>query len=238
MNQKDKFWEYFDDEQREYVSLIMDAEGDYYEKSAEYINADISGQGIVLDIGNGGIINYDYENLKQLICADISISKRIEEVYKDVPNITFIETDIMGMDKLQDSMFDTVIVQKVIHHLAEASYRKTRRNTIQALKECLRVLKKSGSLIICESTVKRWFECLEIICYPLMMKCCDLVKFDRVYQYSAKSLRRLIEDELSGIATVDVVKDIGTGEHVLFLGRKIPSWVLPCGVTYYLIRKK
>lgn len=43
MDSKDKFWEYFDDEQREYVRTIMEAEADYYEKSARKINMDISG---------------------------------------------------------------------------------------------------------------------------------------------------------------------------------------------------
>ena len=31
--EKDKFWEYFDDESREYVQTIMDAEQDYYDKA-------------------------------------------------------------------------------------------------------------------------------------------------------------------------------------------------------------
>lgn len=42
MNQaKDKFWEFFDDEHREYASEIMDAEAEYYEKSAILINHDL-----------------------------------------------------------------------------------------------------------------------------------------------------------------------------------------------------
>lgn len=191
----------------------------------------------MLDIGNGGIINYEYSELKKLVCADISVSDKIQQAYKNVPNIEFVETNILDMAIFEDGSFDNVVVQKVIHHLAEDSYKKTRINCMRAMRECIRVLKPGGTLIICESTVSRWFECLEIIFFKLMLKCCDLVKFDRVYQYSPKSLEKLLTKELSDIATLETVSDIGTGQHVLFLGRKFPARLLPCSVTFYLAKK-
>ena len=235
--EKDKFWEYFDDESREYVQTIMDAEGDYYDKAEKFITPLLKDNGCVLDIGNGGILNYEYASLKELVCADISVSKKIEEVYKDVPNVAFIESNIMDMKNVEDSRFDAVIVQKVIHHLAENNYSTTRRNCVRAMRECVRVLKPGGILIVCESTVKRWFECMEIAFFKPMMVCCDLVKFDRVYQYSPKSLEKLLDTELGGNTKLERVEDIGMGDYVLFLGRKFPSWMLPCSVTFYLVRK-
>lgn len=235
---QDKFWEYFDDESRAYVATIMEAEGDYYEKAEKFISPCLKKNGKVLDIGNGGILNYDYEELGELVCADISVSKKVEEVYKDVPNISFIESNILDMKSVEDNRFDSVIVQKVIHHLAEKNYKTTRNNCVVAMKECVRVLKPGGTLIVCESTVKRWFECLEIAFFRIMLKCCDLVKFDRVYQYSPQSLEKLLKTELADVATVERVEDIGNGENVLFLGRKFPAWILPCSVTFYLVRKR
>lgn len=120
----DKFWEYFDDESREYVQTILDAEGDYYDKAGKFITPQLVENGSVLDIGNGGILNYDYSGLKELVCADISVSKKVKEVYKTVPNVSFIESNIMKMDNIQTGRFDAVIVQKVIHHLAESNYKK------------------------------------------------------------------------------------------------------------------
>lgn len=236
--EKDKFWEYFDDESREYVQTIMNAEGDYYDKAEKFISPLLKINGNVLDIGNGGILNYDYSNLKELLCADISVSKKIEEVYKDVPNVSFIESNIMDMNNIADGRFDAVIVQKVIHHLAEKDYKTTRNNCIQAMKECIRVLKPGGVLIVCESTVKRWFELLEIAFFKLMLFCCDLIKFDRVFQYSPKSLEHLLTTELVGEAEMERMDNIGTGDYMLFLGRKVPSRLLPCSVTFYLIRKR
>ncbi len=235
---KDKFWEYFDDKSREYVKTIMDAEGDYYDKAEKFITPLLVPGGRVLDIGNGGILNYDYSQLKELLCADISVSKKIEEVYKKVPNVSFIESNIMDMKNIEDGRFDAVIVQKVIHHLAEKDYKTTRKNCVRAMRECVRVLKWGGCLIVCESTVKRWFECLEIAFFKPMLACCDLVKFDRVFQYSPFSLQKILSEELGDAARLERVDDIGTGEHVLFLGRKFPSWALPCSVTFYLVRKK
>ncbi len=236
--EKDKFWEYFDDESREYVRTIMEAEGDYYEKAEKFINPLLKVNGSVLDIGNGGIINYDYLCLKELVCADISVSPKIEELYKDSPNVSFIKSNIMDMKNVDNERFDAVIVQKVIHHLAEKDYKTTKANCVKAMNECVRVLKPGGVLIVCESTVRRWFECLEILLFKPMLFCCDLVKFDRVFQYSPNSLKRLLENDIDKNAYLEWCEDIGTGKHVLFLGRKFPAWILPCGVTFYLIKKK
>lgn len=142
--EKDKFWEYFDDESREYVQTIMDAEKDYYDKAEKFITPILKENDSVLDIGNGGIINYDYSFLKELICADLSVSNKIKEVYKNVPNISFIESNIMDMSNINSERFNAVIIQKVIHHLAEVDYKTTKRNCIKAIHECLRVLHRGG----------------------------------------------------------------------------------------------
>ena len=220
--EKDKFWEYFDDESRAYVETIMDAEADYYEKAEKFITPFMIPGGSVLYIGNGGILNYDYSQLKELLCADISISKKIEEVYKSVPNVSFIESNIMDMDNVADERFDAVIVQKVIHHLAEDNYKKTKENCVKAMRECIRVLKPGGCLIVCESTVKRWFECLEIAFFKPMLACCDLIKFDRVFQYSRASLQKLLKDKLSDVAHIEQVENIGGGGIRTFPRKEIP----------------
>ena len=64
------------------------------------------------------------------------------------------------------------------------------------------------------------------------------MKFDKVYQYSPKSLERLIRSALKGRAKIERMQDIGVGKYVLFLGRKLPAKILPCSVTYYLIKKE
>lgn len=234
----DRFWEYFDEDSREYVQTIMDIEGDYYERAEAFITPYLINGGSVLDIGNGGILNYDYSHLNELVCADITVSKKIEAIYKGVANVSFIESNIMDMKNIDDERFDAVIIQKVIHHLAERDYATTRENCVRAMRESIRVLKKGGCLIMCESTVKRWFECLEIAFFKPMLCCCDLIRFDRVFQYSTESLEKLLATELKEVADIEKVTDIGLGKHVLFLGRKFPSWLLPCSVTFYLIRKK
>ena len=54
---KDKFWEYFDDESREYVQTIIDTEGDYYDIAEKFITPLLKKDENVLDIGNSGILN-------------------------------------------------------------------------------------------------------------------------------------------------------------------------------------
>lgn len=236
--EKDKFWEFFDDETRPYAETILAAEGDYYEKAYKYISPCLRKGDRVLDIGNGGIINYDYSQLEELICADLSLSPKIVNAYKKVPNIRFIEGNILDMSGLEENSFDAVIVQKVIHHLAEKDYPTTRRNCQTAVKECIRILKPGGALVICESTVTAWFEKLEKLFFGLMFAILDLINFDRVFQYSPSSLESVIRESLGDKGAIEEVKPIGTGDYVLFIGRKTPAWILPCGVTFYLVRKR
>ena len=234
---KDKFWQYFDDDAKDYLSTIMEAEGDFYRKSAEYVNADIPKDSDVLDIGNGGVINYDISGINHLTCADIYIVPRVANAYKSVSKITFVESDITDMNNVNDNSFDAVIVQNVIHHLAEDTYRLTYQKTVKALTECVRVLKPGGVLLICESTAKPWFERMERLFYRLMMQIIDIVKFDHVYQYSAKSLCRMLDKHLKDAACIETTENIGQGKYTVFLGRKVPSWLLPLTVTYLKVRK-
>lgn len=238
--EQDRFWQYFDDESREYAKTMMDAEADYYENARALITPYMAEGASVLDIGNGGILNYDFSMVRELVCADISLSDRIVAAYKDAPNVRFVKSDILGMGNMESGHFDVVIVQKVIHHLAEKDYKTTRANCVRALNECVRVLRPGGRLLVLESTVRRWFERLEIAFFKPMMAACDLLKFDRVFQYSPGSLAEIISEEVENVEPLigGAMQDIGMGRHVVFLGRKCPAWLLPCGVTFYSVEKR
>lgn len=235
---KDRFWEHFDDKSKNYVDTVMDAERDFYEKSARFINDDLISGGTALDIGNGGIINYDSGRLAHLDCADIYSAPDAAAAYRDSAHIDFISADITDMRGIEDASYDAVIVQNVIHHLALGRYGDTYRNCVRAMNECVRVLKRGGKLIVCESTAKDWFEVLERLFYLPMVKCCDLIGFDRVYQYSRRSLRAILSNRIAFKTRIVREEDIGQGEYVLFLGRKIRSDVLPLSVAYFVVEKE
>ncbi|MCJ7805538.1 class I SAM-dependent methyltransferase [Patescibacteria group bacterium] len=114
-------------------------------------------KGNVLDVGSGGIINYDIRNARKLVLSDIAVetlkNPQIIENGKlhTIKNnkISFVEASALSLPFKKNS-FDTVIMVTTAHHLSENSLSKTKRNILNAFSEINKVLKKDGIFIIHE----------------------------------------------------------------------------------------
>lgn len=189
---------YWDRIAEEYADEIMAIQPTFYRNCGKLINSHLRRGYVVADIGNGGVINYNFSELERLDCIDLTTSNKAIEKFKNNENIRFVQGNVFHLDEVEDATYDRVIMQCVIHHLAGENYNKTESNTIRAINECIRVLKPGGQLLILESTVKPWFEKLERVFYPQMQLFFKLIKFDTVYQYSAWSLLKLIRENVGG----------------------------------------
>lgn len=234
MSKNNRSVNYFDKNADNYAERITAIQPIFYENTAAFINSSTQDSQYVLDIGNGGLINYKFSHFKKLVCGDLYISKRAEKKYEFSKNIEFVQADITNLSNFSDSSFDTVIVQAVIHHLAESTLSKTHKNVEKALHECMRVLKSDGRLLIVESTVTNWFEFIERLTYPIMQAFFKLCNFDSVYQYSRKSLIRKVE--AMGLSIIEH-SPIDIGPRIWIMGKSLPSWLTPCGATWIVIKK-
>lgn len=223
---------YFDEHKESYAEEITAIQPLFYENTANLINPVLIGSKKVLDIGNGGVINYNFKDIEKLICADLVVSQQAVSKYAAFKNIDFIEADVLNLQSFTNDVFDVVIIQALIHHLAGYTLKKTHINVEKAVSECMRVLKPEGKLLIVESTVNRPFEFVERLTYPLMQIFFRICKFDKVYQYSEKSLlKRLSKWPIEEHCSIEV------GPYIWIMGKKIPTFLTPCGASWFKIVK-
>lgn len=227
---------YFDSHSEDYAEQIMATQPVFYENSGRLLNAQLPAGGAVLDIGNGGVINYNYSRLARLDCGDLVVSQQAIEKYREIPNIRFFQADVLDLANIPSNCYDAVVVQCVIHHLAGASFSDSCSRVNAAVAECLRVLKPGGKVLVMESTVTGWFERVERFLYPLMQAFFLLCRFGRVYQFSPKSLERLLS-QAAGAQLLSSEK-VDIGPHIWIMGKRIPTKITPCGVTFFVLEKE
>ncbi len=226
---------YFEKFIDEYADEIISIQPEFYKNAARFINKELEPGSLVIDIGNGGVINYNYKNLKELICLDLKISEKAVQKYKKVENIKFCEGNVLDLKEITNSSVDTVILQTVIHHLAGKTFKNTQKNVTRGIEECMRILKPGGKLLIVESVVFPWFEMVERMLYSFMQLFFKIIHFDTVYQYSYRSLLKKIKVmnlcvEESSMVEVD--------KYIWLCRKKIPSKITPCRACWIMIRKE
>jgi ubiquinone/menaquinone biosynthesis C-methylase UbiE len=95
---------------------------------------------IVLDVGSGtGVVaRYLKDNVKHIICIDISSSMLSQGKWNDISLIKWDISDRLFVDNL----FDKIVARMVFHHIIN--------DLDRALVRCHDLLKKNGKLIIAE----------------------------------------------------------------------------------------
>lgn len=229
---------YFESFVDEYADEIVAIQPEFYKNAGKLLNnalSNVKEGGKVLDIGNGGVINYDFSRIGELVCADLSVSGKAVEKYAKYDNVRFCEGNMLNLEQFGDNMFDAVIVQTVIHHLAGKSFKQTEINVARGIEECMRVLKPGGRLLIVESTVVPWFEMIERVLYPFMQLFFKIIHFDTVYQYSASSLlKKVLGMELNVLEHCNIETD----KYIWLCRKKILTKITPCGAYWILIEKE
>lgn len=227
--------EYWDKIADEYAEEIMSIQPTFFHNSGKLINNELKEHFIVADIGNGGVINYKFEDLKKLDCIDLTVPESAVKKYEMWKNVEFKSGNILHLTDIGDATYDRVIVQCVIHHLAGKDYITTKENVIKAVDECMRILKPDGKLLIVESVVELWFEKIERMFYKLLQLFFKLIKFDTVYQFSAASLLALIR---SLNLKEESTQMIEIGKYMWLLKHKVPNKLTPCRAVWICITKE
>jgi ubiquinone/menaquinone biosynthesis C-methylase UbiE len=106
----------FFDEYSNYAEYVMENQGDVYRNTKKLLDKFLVGVKSVLDVGNGGVINYTFENLERLDCLDISISESTKTKYGHQENVQFIMGDALHLP-FDNDQYDVAILQYVLHHL-------------------------------------------------------------------------------------------------------------------------
>ncbi|MEK6920715.1 MAG: class I SAM-dependent methyltransferase [Nanoarchaeota archaeon] len=199
-----------------------------YREAAERINKHIKGN--VLDIGSGGILNYDTKKAKNVFLVDITTANK-ERAGK---NIIFMNSDMRNLG-IRDEKIDIVIMQHLLHHLADNTLQKTLRNLEEGFKETQRVVKKEGKIMIVEGCVPLTFDYLQRALFPLNKRLYKwLFSFPMVLQYSKEKIVRELKKAGFEIESVEVIKD---GDILPIFGLNLPRKYIPLK-HYCIIAKK
>lgn len=217
----DKNAKFFLDEYQNYRAKIESI--DTYASISLALSMRIEGIRRLLDIGNGGVFDYDTTRVVEIIGLDLFLDSLPSDIHLP-ENVSMVQGDALDIPRtLQD--FDGVVMVMLIHHLVGKTVRDCVANIQQLLSEAHRVLRPGGRLIIIESCVPSWFFLLEKIAFtPATWVIEKTIKHPSVLQYPSRLLLEMIEQA----GFVEVRKeDIPKEKHVLQFGVKVPSWATP-----------
>lgn len=198
------------------------AELDTYRTIREAIDAEVDGVGRLLDIGNGGVFDYDTDRVREIVAVDLFLDEAIPE---GAPaNVTFRRGDALDLDE-PDGAYDAVLVALVLHHLVGERPGQLVPNLRRAIAEAHRVLKPGGRLIVVESCVPRWFHGVETAMFvPLtVLARTPLLDHPATMQLPARRIGALMAERFTPVAG----RELPVGRWILQFGRRWPTALTP-----------
>lgn len=183
----------------------------------------------LLDIGNGGVINYDASKIKSIVALDLFLDENQTPEY---PNVKFKKGSALEVP-FENNRFNMVLMQNLLHHIIGKNVKESKKLLSQILMESYRVLKPAGKLLIIESTVPAWFFLIEKMVFSLF---CHLNPFRHppILQYTQDYIKKAAEAK--GFSLLEYV-NIPKGKYVIQFGLKFPSVLTPIRIVKLLLSK-
>lgn len=222
---------YFLTELDTYSSNIYQMVGYRYMYTA--VSQKLEGVKKLLDIGNGGVFDYDISIPQHITAVDLFLDQLNADYIKQ-EHITLLKGDALNLPFTEPS-FDGCVMVMLLHHLIGHSVEDNYKNLYKSLQEAYRILLPGGKLIIMESCVPSWFCTFEKKVFKLASLVIEkTLKHPPTFQFTEANISDCI---------YDVFKDkpeltkISKGKHVLQFGFKVPSWLTPVYPVLFVVNK-
>jgi SAM-dependent methyltransferase len=217
----------FFDEWKDYHDLVDGL--DSYERTARALCGELEGR--VVDVGSGGVVNYAIQPITDLVLVDLG------EAHSQTDRMPAQARALVGSAcalPLADGSFDRVLMQMLVHHLAEKDFATTRDRVVTAFGEAFRVLAPRGHLVVIESVMHPFLEWAQRLAFPLTRRL--LMRFGHpvVLQWSPQSLNAFAIH--AGFDSVEM-EYIPRGRKMIFLGRQMPTWLVPVRFIKLIAKK-
>jgi ubiquinone/menaquinone biosynthesis C-methylase UbiE len=196
-------------------------EFDTYKRLRSVLDQELGHTKHLLDIGNGGVFDYDTGNSDQITALDLFLDSIDQSSYPR--HITFLQGSALDIPLAEHSV-DCVLIVMLLHHLVGSTVEQSRENVRRCIAECKRVLKSGGRLVLAESCVPHWFYTFEKAVFQPAGKIVEhLISHPITLQHPVSEIKADILTHFASCA----IRHVPKGRYVLQFGMKVPSWVTP-----------
>ncbi len=223
---------FFRDQHDSYRANIQGLET--YAHIRKSINEAIAGSRHVIDIGNGGVCDYDTNLVGEITAIDLFFDD-MPAGYTIPANVTLKTGSALDLPEPGQS-FDCAVMVMLIHHLVGNDVTECIENIRRALREAHRVLRPGGRLIVSESCVSSWFYNFERLVFPLVAPVIgSLTGHPATIQYPPQLLGAEIERIFGGAVEVE---EIPCGRWILQYGYRFPSIFTPARPFQFCAKRR
>jgi SAM-dependent methyltransferase len=209
------------------------AELDTYHLIREAITREVAGADELLDVGNGGVFEYDTTQVKRIVAVDLFLDQVAADRFPE--NVTARKGDALDLEEA-DASYDLVLEALLYHHLVGKTASQSLENVRRAIAEAARVLRPGGRLVVAESCVPPWFHRFERVVFPPLValaKTPVLGGHPAVIQLPFGLLRELIGESLE----IERAYRIPMGRWLTQFGRRWPTALTPARAVIVVARK-
>jgi SAM-dependent methyltransferase len=204
---------------------------DTYKTMRAFTNESVKGIERLLDIGNGGVFDYDVDLVGNILALDLFLDEIDTSSYP--AHVKFKAGSALDIPE-SDESFDGAIMVMLLHHIVGTTVAESLNNIQIAIQEALRTLKPGGKLIIVESCVPQWFYAFEKFIFPLASRVINfIIPHPITLQYPVSVISGIASKYSSNVE----VQLIPKGQWVLQYGFKFPSALTPINPYRLIITK-
>jgi SAM-dependent methyltransferase len=207
---------------------------DTYRQIRECVTRELAGTGHLLDVGNGGVFDYDTTQVDEIVAVDLFLDRLPPSRFP--PNVTPKRGDALALDEPAER-YDAVLEALLYHHLTGRRPADSLVNVRRAIAEAERVLRPGGRLVIAESCVPPWFYALERVAFHGLVALARtrlLGGHPAVLQLPFSLLRDLVGERLE----IERAYRVPPGRWTTQFGRRWPITLTPARAYIVVGRKR
>jgi ubiquinone/menaquinone biosynthesis C-methylase UbiE len=205
---------------------------DTYRNIREALDRAVAGITHAVDIGAGGVFNYDTDRIQRIDAIDLCLGEA--EAARFPRNVTARQGDALALP-CPDGAYDGAIIAFLFHHLVGRTPADLLENVRRSFAETHRVLEPGGRLVVAESCVPRWFYAVEKALFrPAAMFVKASMEHPPTLQLPIDLLLDLVRERFEAVQA----EPIPMGRWVLQLGHLWPSALTPARPWIITARKR